>query len=114
MIIGVNISFPLSNRIGSRKANFLCLIIYVVSLSIIVINKNLMVFYILYSGFLSLSLGLMYMTPLTMCLKYFPKRKGLVTGIILSCFGISGVLVSTLMIYIINPDNINPTIDENK
>ncbi len=42
---------------------------------------------------MSLAIGILYMTPIGICVKYFPKNKGLVCGLILGSYGISGVLI---------------------
>ena len=42
---------------------------------------------------MSLSVGILYMTPISVCVKYYPDNKGLVCGLILGCYGLSGVII---------------------
>jgi OFA family oxalate/formate antiporter-like MFS transporter len=42
---------------------------------------------------MSLAVGILYMTPISICVKYYPDKKGLVCGIILGFYGLSGVII---------------------
>lgn len=53
------------------------------------------------------------MIPIYVGCKYFPHKKGLVTGIILTAFGLSTLVLSTYIEGFINPDDIEPEIEEN-
>jgi len=45
------------------------------------------------------------MSPISLCVNHFPERKGLITGIILMCLGLSGVLLSVIFVATVNPSN---------
>lgn len=45
------------------------------------------------------------MLPLVCGWDYFPKNKGVVTGIFLGSYGFSSFLFNPLLTYLINPDN---------
>lgn len=55
--------------------------------------------------------GLMYYQAIRNCWGFFPKRKGLISGIYTCCFGVSSFFFTMFADYIINPDNKSP--DEN-
>lgn len=52
----------------------------------------------------------MYMTPLRIAVRYFPEKKGLVTGCIIGSYGCASLIISFLVVYIINPNNETPII----
>ena len=62
----------------------------------------LIIAYILYG----LCGSLTYFQSLKNCWKYFPNKKGLITGIIFSSFGLSAFAFTTLADSLINPDGI--------
>jgi len=51
-----------------------------------------------------------YMVPLVCGWEYFPDRRGLVTGIVISAYGFGAFGFGLLAVNIINPDHLNPTI----
>ena len=91
--IGQNLSIPIANRIGSRKAIFLALFLMVTSLFIASKNTNLYVFYIFFGCVNSVGVGIAYMSPISIAANYFPNRKGQVTGILLGFYGFSGIMI---------------------
>jgi hypothetical protein len=50
------------------------------------------------------------MVPLVCGWEYFPERRGLVTGIVISAYGFGAFGFGLLAVKIINPDHLNPTI----
>lgn len=52
--------------------------------------------------------GISYFPMLKTTWKYFPKKKGLITGIVLCCIGFSTFFFTSLADYIINPDKVSP------
>ena len=54
---------------------------------------------------MSLSIGIIYMPPISLCINHYPNKKGFVTGVILCCFGLSGIAISSIFVSIVNPEN---------
>lgn len=52
----------------------------------------------------------MYLIPIRIAVRYFPERKGLVTGIIFGALGSSSIIISFMVLSILNPNNISPTV----
>lgn len=48
--------------------------------------------YIFYGVIVGLGVGFVYVCPLSTCLKWFPDKKGLITGISLGAFGLGGLV----------------------
>ena len=63
------------------------------------------VFIVLYGTMSGIGMGITYMIPLVCCYEYFPKRKGLITGIILGSYGLGSSIFNILATIIVNPNN---------
>jgi len=53
--------------------------------------------------------GLLYLTPVTSAMKWFPDRRGLATGIALSAFGAGAAIAPSLIHYLIDYFSVAPT-----
>ena len=53
-----------------------------------------------------LGIGIAYYPILKTCWKYFPEKKGLITGLVLCCFGLSPFAFTTLADLVINKEGI--------
>jgi OFA family oxalate/formate antiporter-like MFS transporter len=56
-------------------------------------------------------IGFLYMIPVAHCYKYFPKKKGTVSGIIVAGSGFGTFLFSLVAVSSINPNNVPLTSD---
>lgn len=72
--------------------------------------KSYWLFTILYGGLFGMGIGLSYMAPLICCWEHFPKRRGLVSGIIIGAFGFGSFAFNILSTYLINKDDKKPII----
>ncbi len=72
---------------------FLSSILFFLSLLFCSLTKNIWIFVVLFASSFGLSIGILYMIPLNIGIKYYPEKKGLICGIVLGMFGISGVLI---------------------
>lgn len=52
--------------------------------------------------------GITYNAPMSVCMKWFPKSKGLVNGIIVGGYGFGSFVFSQIQLAIINPNNEKP------
>jgi len=48
------------------------------------------------------------MSPLKIGVKYFPQNKGVVSGFIIGSYGCATLIISFLVVFIINPNNLQP------
>ena len=53
-----------------------------------------------------MGMGIIYTVPLTLAMKWFPNRKGLVLGLVLSGLGLSSFIIIPLQTGFINPNNL--------
>lgn len=64
-----------------------------------------------YGLIFGLGIGIAYSSPLTAAMKWFPKSRGLVNGLILFGFGFGSLIFNFLQTFIINPKNVKPILD---
>lgn len=75
------------------------------------LTKSFMTFTILFGILGGVFIGFLYMIPVAHCYKYFPKKKGMVSGIIVAGSGLGTFLFSMVAIEAINPHNAKPAAD---
>ena len=71
---------------------------------------NFYIFCVLYGAIPPFCVGLLYLLPIHCGWAYFPKKKGMVTGIIVSSFAFANTAFGIISTWIVNPDNLKPTI----
>lgn len=74
------------------------------------LTTNLWVFIVLYGALMGVGTGMNYMVPLLCGYEYFPNRQGLITGIVLGCYGLGSSIFNLLATKIVNPNNEGTTI----
>lgn len=67
---------------------------------------NFLLFAALYSIILGFGFGLIYMLPIRNAWLFYPERKGMVSGLILSCYSIGAIAWIFLSTALANPDNL--------
>lgn len=84
-------------RLGTRRAAMLGGVIFGSGWLLAMAGRFNFVFTTLGIGLLAgIGVGLAYIVPITVCIQWFPKHKGLVTGIAVAGFGGGAALVSQL------------------
>lgn len=63
-------------------------------------------FFFLYACVLGFGFGLMYMLPIKNAWLFFPEKKGMISGIILSCYSLGAIAWSFLTMFLANPNNV--------
>jgi OFA family oxalate/formate antiporter-like MFS transporter len=58
--------------------------------------KSLNAFIVLYGGLSGIGSGMMYFVPLVCGWEWFPKRRGLVTGIIVGSYGLGSFIFTQI------------------
>ncbi len=76
------------------------------SYTLLYFSKSLILSYFAYALF-GIGLGLGYLPPIRNTCRFFEKKKGFVTGIIVTGFGISSVFMNLLINFTVNPNNID-------
>ena len=100
----------LDNILGIRILTIICTISLIISQLIIYFYMEyylMIIAYIIY-GFAG---SITYLPTLKNCWKYFPEKKGLISGILFSSCGLSSFLFTSIGDYIINPDTLSENED---
>jgi MFS family permease len=81
----------------------------VVPLFLCSLITNFYLFVFFYAVVVGLGFGLLYMVSLRNAWQFFPSKKGMLSGMIMSCYSFGAILWVLLTKAIANPDNIKPT-----
>lgn len=79
-----------------------------VALTFFAIQKNFWILLVTYGVMFGLGTGVAYIGPMACAIRWLPNRKGLASGIVVSGFGISSLIFTTIQTAYINPDNVEP------
>lgn len=99
----------LVQKIGTRKTLFLGTYVVALATYFSSFQKSLSSFMLFYSALFGLGVGICYTSPMIAGWSYLPNAKGLVSGAILSGFGLGGFFFSLLGSSLVNPNSLNPT-----
>ncbi|BFZ00817.1 hypothetical protein BsWGS_03856 [Bradybaena similaris] len=66
-----------------------------------------------YGAVFGLGIGTAYVTPLACAMRWFPKWKGLVNGLVVGGFGGGAFIFNQIQTAFINPDNLKPDLEFN-
>lgn len=72
-------------------------------------SPNFVVFTFFYMILFAFGNGMLYMLPIFIIARYFPKNKGKVTGVILGAYGLGALISGYIVMFLTNPDNKVPT-----
>lgn len=99
----------LQDKIGPRKVATIGIICFSLGLIIASQATTLMMLYLGYSLLGGIGVGMVYVCPLSTSLKWYPKKKGMVTGIIIGAFGMGGFLFNFILSYLIRSFGVSAT-----
>lgn len=87
----------LLDRFGARKIATIGGILYGCGVMLTSRADTLMELYIFYGVIAGIGVGFAYVCPLTTCIRWFPKKKGLVTGIVIGAFGLGSLIFKSII-----------------
>ena len=73
-------------------------------------TKKFWQFIVLYGFCSGVGTGICYLVPLVCSYRYFPNKKGFLTGLIMGFFGLSSTVFNILATKLVNPENKKATI----
>ena len=103
--VGMQMGSWLMDRIHPRLQIALGGIIYVIAIYCSQYANKFSVFILLYGVLAGIGFGIIYYLPLKCAWTYFPKKRNLVTGIILCCYSLNAMILSNVTTNIVNPYN---------
>ncbi|KUO42508.1 MAG: hypothetical protein APZ16_04245 [Candidatus Hadarchaeum yellowstonense] len=92
----------LNDRMGPRKVATAGGLLLGLGFILASFTSSLPWLYLTYGFIAGAGVALAYVTPIATCVKWFPDKKGLVTGIIICGFGLSSAFLAPLATYLIN------------
>jgi len=111
LALGVTAAFGgyLQNRYGPRIVATAGGILYglgIILAGITLPSHNVYVLYLTYGVIGGIGIGLGYIVPLAMLLRWFPDRRGFITGLAVAGFGLGAVLIAQTVPSLITPKSL--------
>lgn len=103
------LSGRLIEKFGARKIATVGGILYGVGVMLTSRADTLLELYIFYGIIAGIGVGCCYVCPLTTCIKWFPKKKGLITGVVVGAFGLGGLIFKTIIQSSITKNGVSET-----
>ncbi|MDQ2716808.1 MAG: OFA family MFS transporter [Chloroflexota bacterium] len=96
--LGITAAFGgyFQNRFGPRVVASVGGILYGIGFILAGFAPNLLTLYLTYGVLAGIGIGLGYIVPLAMLIKWFPDRRGFITGLAVAGFGL-GALITTII-----------------
>ena len=91
----------LQNKIGPKKVAILGGLLLGIGLILSSKATSLIELYIYYGVIGGTGVGTAYVAPLTTCIKWFPEKRGLITGIAVSSFGLGSLIFKSIVLNLI-------------
>ena len=83
-----------------------CIVIHLFLCSMI---TNFYLFVGLYSVVIGMGFGILYMLSVRNAWQFFPSKKGMISGLIMSCYSVAAIFWLLITKEIANPNNVKPT-----
>lgn len=87
----------LLDKYGPRKIGIIGGILYGVGVILTSRATSIYQLYLFYGVIAGIGVGFVYVCPLSTCIKWFPDKKGLVTGIVIGAFGLGSLIFKDLI-----------------
>lgn len=87
----------LQDKIGPKKVATIGGLLYGAGLILASTANSLIELYIYYGVIAGAGVGFAYVCPLSTCVKWFPERKGFITGIAVGAFGLGSLLFKSVI-----------------
>lgn len=100
--LGTLLSGNLQNRFGERKVAAVCGLILGAGLMMAAQIDSLIALYLSAGLIVGLADGIGYMMTLTNCIKWFPEKKGLISGISIGCYGLGSLAFKYINAYFLD------------
>lgn len=99
----------LADKIGPRKVATIGGILYGSGMILASFATSLPLLYFSYGVLAGAGVGFAYVCPLSTCVKWFPEKKGFITGIAVGAFGAGSLIFKSLIEYFINNTGVSST-----
>lgn len=104
----VPISLKICEKLGIRLHCFIFSVFFSVCVFVSSYMTSFWYFVLLYGVGFGFGSGMIYLIPLYNCYKFFPNKRGLISGIIMGGYGVGSLISSNIFLTLVNPDNKKP------
>ncbi len=99
----------LQDKIGPRKVATIGAILYGGGIMLTSTATSLIQLYIYYGIIAGAGVGFAYVCPLSTCVKWFPEKKGFITGIAVGAFGLGSLVFKSIIEHFIAASGVSST-----
>lgn len=99
----------LQDKLGPRIVATIGGILYGVGLMLTSTATSVIHLYIYYGVIAGIGVGFVYACPLSTCAKWFPEKKGFITGIAVGAFGLGSLVFKSVILFLINSKGVSQT-----
>lgn len=99
----------LQDTIGPKKVATIGALLYGGGLMLTSTATSLIQLYIYYGIIAATGVGFAYVCPLSTCVKWFPEKKGFITGIVVGAFGVGSLVFKSVIQYFIVHTGVSST-----
>ncbi|SHG47428.1 MFS transporter, OFA family, oxalate/formate antiporter [Thermosyntropha lipolytica DSM 11003] len=99
--LAVIVAGRIQDKIGPKKVAIAGGLLTGLGVALASLAHTPLMLYITYGFIAGIGIGAAYVTPLATCVKWFPDKRGLVTGIILAALGVGGMVFKPLILMFI-------------
>ncbi|MBM7614929.1 L-lactate MFS transporter [Alkaliphilus hydrothermalis] len=99
----------LQDKIGPKKVATIGAILYGGGIMLASTATSLMQLYIYYGVIAGAGVGFAYVCPLSTCVKWFPEKKGFITGIAVGAFGLGSLVFKSAIQYFVSNSGVSAT-----
>ena len=103
------LSGRLQDRFGPKKVASIGGVMYGLGLMLSSTATTTGQLYIYYGIISGIGVGFVYVCPLTTCIKWFPDKKGFITGIAVGAFGLGSLVFKTIIEYLLMNAGVSST-----
>ncbi len=103
------ISGRLQDQIGPRKVAMIGGVLYGGGMILASFATSLPMMYISYGVIAGAGVGFAYVCPLSTCVKWFPEKKGFITGIAVGAFGLGSMVFKSVIEFFLNTTGVSQT-----
>lgn len=109
---GMSLGVKLANRFGPKIVIGIAMLVFCFSTFVCGFITSFIPFFAVYAGLIGFSSGIIYMVPVNCGWRYFPTKKGKVSGFIIGGYGLGSFIFNFIALALVNPNNDKPTVIE--
>lgn len=99
----------LQDKIGPKRVSLIGGIIYGLGLILTSTATSIIQLYVYYGVIAGIGIGFCYVCPLSTCIKWYPNKKGLITGITVGAFGLGSLIFKAIIETLLSSKGVSQT-----